>query len=41
MNAIGKITDKNTQKFRVETTDDSGRLTTQIFDLSGLEVLAE
>ena len=41
MNCVGKITDKNTQKFKIQITDNSGRITNQIFDLSGLEVLAE
>lgn len=41
MNCVGKITDKNTQKFKVQITDNGGRITNQIFDLSGLEVLSE
>ncbi len=41
MNCVGKITDKNTQKFKVQITDNGGRITNQVFDLSGLEVLSE
>lgn len=41
MNCVGKITDKNAQKFKVQITDNGGRITNQIFDLSGLEVLSE
>lgn len=33
---VFKITDKDTQKFVVESADPSGTKTTQIFDLSGL-----
>ena len=35
---VFKITDKDTQKFVVESADPSGTKTVQIFDLSGLEV---
>lgn len=41
MNCVGKVTNKNTQKFKVQITDNGGRITNQIFDLSGLEVLSE
>ena len=33
---VFKITDKDTQKFVIESADPSGTKTTQIFDLSGL-----
>lgn len=35
---VFKITDKDTQKFVVESADPSGTKTTQVFDLSGLTV---
>ena len=35
---VFKITDKDTQKFVVESADASGTKTTQVFDLSGLTV---
>lgn len=41
MNCVGKVTNKNTQKFKVQITDNGGRITNQVFDLSGLEVLSE
>lgn len=41
MNCAAKITDKNTQKFKVQITDNNGRITNQVFDLSRLKVLSE
>ena len=35
---VFKITDKDTQKFVIESADPSGTKTVQIFDLSGLTV---
>lgn len=40
MDGVFKITDKDTQVFKVVTTVD-GEETTQTFDLSGLTVLSE
>lgn len=39
-NGVFKITDKATQKFKIVSTDaETGEINTQIFDLSGLDVL--
>lgn len=40
-NGVFKITDKSAQVFKVVSTDLSNRTTTQVFDLSELEVLEE
>ena len=40
-NGIAKIANKNTQKFRIEQTDNSGHKNVQIFDLSGLTLEEE
>lgn len=41
MNGIAKITDKDTQEFRVVQSDNSGHKNVQIFDLSGLTLQPE
>ena len=41
MNGIAKITDKNTQKFKVIQSDAAGHKNIQYFDLSGLTLEQE
>lgn len=38
MNGVFKVTDKDSQKFVVQSYDDEGHEKTQVFDLSGLTV---
>lgn len=40
-NGIAKITDKDTQKFKVIQSDDKGHRNIQTYDLSGLTVESE
>lgn len=40
-NGIAKITDKDTQKFKVVQTDAEGNKNIQLFDLSGLTLETE
>lgn len=36
MNGVFKITNKNTQKFKVISSDGNGKTATQVYDLGGL-----
>ncbi len=38
-NGIAKVTNRNTQKFKIVQTDSAGNETVQLFDLSGLTLL--